>query len=114
MIALGASLSLLLELGGAAVSAAVLDITDHACRRLAEIGATIISDRQPDDRGGEQLSGIVAFELPGHDSLAVKKHCLREKVVLSCRAGRLRISPHAYNNEEDVQRLVAALQSFRR
>jgi len=112
MIALGASLRLLLELGAESIAAAVLDITNHACQRLAEIGATIVSDRRMDDRGGAQRSGIVAFELPGRDSLTVKKHCLTQKVVLSCRAGRLRISPHAYNNEEDVDRLVAALRSI--
>ncbi len=109
MLALGASLGLLLELGAEAVAAAVLDITDLACRRLAEIGATIVSDRRTDQRGGEQRSGIVSFEWPAHEPLAVKRHCLTQGVVLSSRAGRLRIAPHAYNNEEDVERLVGAL-----
>jgi selenocysteine lyase/cysteine desulfurase len=113
MIALGASVELLIDLGIDEIAAAVLEITDHACRRLAEIGAKIVSDRGPGDRGGSQRSGIVAFEFPGRDSLAMKKHCLSRQVVLSCRSGRLRISPHAYNNEEDVDRMVTALQSFR-
>ena len=113
MIALGASLNLLHGIGVQNISESVLSITDHACQRLAEVGAVIVSDRRPDERGNEQKSGIVAFELPGRDSLAVKKHCLTQKVVLSCRAGRLRISPHAYNNEEDVEQLLTALQSFR-
>jgi selenocysteine lyase/cysteine desulfurase len=112
MLGLGASLELLLDLGIANIAAAVLDITDRACDRLQSIGARIVSDRRPDHRGGEQRSGIVAFELPGRDPLAVKKHCLTRKVVLSCRAGRLRISPHGYNNEEDLNRLADALQSF--
>jgi selenocysteine lyase/cysteine desulfurase len=106
MLGFGASLDLLLDLGIEQVAAAILDVTDRACERLDEIGATIVSDRSPSHR-----SGIVAFELAGHDPLAVKKHCLTQNVVLTCRAGRLRISPHAYNNEEDVERLIEALQS---
>jgi selenocysteine lyase/cysteine desulfurase len=108
MLGFGASLDLLLELGIENIAAAILDITDRACERLRQIGATIVSDR-----GGERRSGIVAFELAGRDPLAVKKHCLTRKVVLSCRAGRLRISPHAYNNEEDLDRLIEALTSYK-
>ncbi len=113
MLALGASLKLLHELGQDNVAASVLDITDQACARLTEIGAKIVSDRRLDHRDGEQRSGIVAFELPGCDPMELKKHCMTCKVPLSCRAGRLRISPHAYNNEADLDKLVEALKSFR-
>jgi selenocysteine lyase/cysteine desulfurase len=112
MLALGASLRLLNELGVESVAAAILDITERACERLQEIGATIVSDRRRDHRGGEQRSGIVAFELPGRDALALKRYCMRQNVVFGVRAGRLRISPHAYNNEEDLDRLVEVLTSF--
>ncbi len=112
MLAFGASLRLLQELGAANVSAAVLDITDRACERLVRIGATIVSDRRANHRNGEQRSGIVSFELPGRDPMALKLHAMRQDVILGCRAGRLRISPHAYNNEEDLDRLVSALTSF--
>jgi selenocysteine lyase/cysteine desulfurase len=113
MLALGASFELLLELGPEHIATAVLDVTDQACHRLESIGATIISDRRLDHRNGEQRSGIIAFEMPGREPMAVRKHCLAEKVVLSCRSGRLRISPHAYNDEDDLDRLVEALQSYR-
>jgi selenocysteine lyase/cysteine desulfurase len=112
MLGLGASLDLLLELGLGKIGAAILEITDQACERLLEIGATIVSDRRMEHRNGQQRSGIVSFELAGRDPLAVKKHCLTQGVVLSCRAGRLRISPHAYNNEEDLDRLIEALASY--
>lgn len=107
MLGFGASLDLLLELGIENIAAAIFDFTDLACERLRSAGATIVSDRRPEHR-----SGIVAFEWPGHDPLAVKKHCLKRNVVLSCRAGRLRISPHAYNNGLDLDRLIEALQSY--
>jgi selenocysteine lyase/cysteine desulfurase len=112
-LALGASLELLGELGVENIAAAILDITERACERLAKIGAKVVTDRRPDHRSGNQRSGIVAFEMPGKDPMALKKHAMTRNVVFACRAGRLRISPHAYNNEEDLDRLVGALTSFR-
>jgi selenocysteine lyase/cysteine desulfurase len=105
-LGLGASLALLLELEPARIAQRVLEITDYACERLASIGARIISPRDGDHR-----SGIISFELPGQDSLSLKKQCLQQGVVLSCRGGLLRVSPHAYVNEDDIERLIAALRS---
>jgi cysteine desulfurase / selenocysteine lyase len=112
-LAFAASLDLLVGLGAENVAAAVIDITEKACERLGRIGAKIVSDRRIDYRGGEQRSGIVSFELPGRDPMALKKHAMAQGVVFGCRAGRLRISPHAYNNEADLDRLVDALTSYR-
>jgi len=104
LIALGASLELLNHFGMAAISRRVLELTDLCCQRLEQIGAVIHSDRRE-----AHQSGIVAFELPGRDAEALRRRCLERHVVLSCRSGRLRISPHAYNNAADIDRLVEAL-----
>ena len=102
--ALGASLDLLAQFGPEAISRRVIEITDLACRRLEEIGAVVHSDRSE-----EHKSGIVIFELPGRDPQVLRQRCLEQNVALSCRNGRLRISPHAYNNAADVDRLIEAL-----
>jgi len=105
LIALGASLELLGRFPQEAIARRVLETTDLACERLEEIGAVIHSDRRQ-----EHKSGIVTFELPGRDPQALREKCLRQQVVLSCRGGRLRISPHAYNDASDIDRLMEALK----
>jgi selenocysteine lyase/cysteine desulfurase len=106
MIGLGQSIKLLRSHGTEALAERVLAITDLACERLTGVGARIASDRRP-----EHKSGIVLFDMPGVDPVAMRRHLLGRKVVLSCRAGKLRITPHAYNDESDIQRLIAGLQS---
>jgi selenocysteine lyase/cysteine desulfurase len=108
LIGLKASLQLLAQFGQAAISRRVAEITDRACERLTAAGAVIRSDRRPAHK-----SGIVSFDLPGRDPQQIRRRCLEQQVVLSCRGGRLRISPHAYNNEDDLDRLIVAISEFR-
>ena len=110
--ALGASIELLTAFGltnhDSPIADRLLALTAEACERLREINATIISVRDTD-----QASGIVAFELAGQDPQIVRKRCLAAGVTISCRAGRLRISPHAYSNSEDIERLIQALRTVK-
>jgi selenocysteine lyase/cysteine desulfurase len=108
-LAFGASIELLLSLGVDAIAARILEYTTVACKRLEALGARIISARE-----GERASGIVSFELPGVDPVATRKACIEAGVVLSCRSGRLRISPHAYNNDDDLDRLIDILTATQR
>jgi cysteine desulfurase / selenocysteine lyase len=104
-VALGASLELLASWPPGSIAQRVLAITDLAVERLRQIGATIASSRD-----GDRRSGIVSFDQPGSDPPTLRKQCLAAGIALSCRAGRLRISPHAYNNAADVEKLVEVLQ----
>jgi selenocysteine lyase/cysteine desulfurase len=103
-IGLKASLELLSQFGAAALCQRIFEVTDLACERLQRLGARILSDRSP-----EHKSGIVIFDLPGQDAAQVRRRCHQRGVVLSCRGGGLRISPHAYNDASDIDRLVEAL-----
>ncbi|QDU55835.1 aminotransferase class V-fold PLP-dependent enzyme [Aeoliella mucimassa] len=108
-MAMGQSLKLLNQVGAEAMSERVLDYTDLACERLASAGAVITNNRDKQHRNGEHRSGIVYFELPGRDPVKVREQCIERNIVLSCRAGKLRISPHAYNTTEDLDRLIEAI-----
>ncbi|QDU98455.1 aminotransferase class V-fold PLP-dependent enzyme [Lignipirellula cremea] len=108
-IGLGASLQLLAGKGltpqASPVAERVLELADDAHQRLTAAGAEMLS---PHD--GEHRSGILTFRLGDEDPAAQRRRCLDQGVVLSCRGGGLRISPHAYNNAADLDRLLAALQ----
>jgi selenocysteine lyase/cysteine desulfurase len=105
LLALRASLALMARYPTEAIAERILRITDYACRRLEEIGANILSHRREE----KHKSGIVSFEFPGRDPVEVRHRCFERNIILSCRAGRLRISPHAYNDESDIERLIEAI-----
>jgi len=113
LAALGASLDLLAGLGLRAdrspLADRVLDLTDDAAAGLEAVGAVVHSCREPARR-----SGILAFELPGRNPAEVRRRCLQAGVVLSVRGGNLRISPHAYNDAEDLGRLLEVLSARER
>ena len=100
--AMGASIDLLLEAGVDRIWAHV----DALCQRLrdglAGAGATVLTDPGPEGR-----SGIVTFELPGHDPAELVSALRSRGFVCSPRAGGVRVSPHGYNEEAEIDALVA-------
>jgi cysteine desulfurase/selenocysteine lyase len=103
--AVGASLDLLLGAGISNVAARVLELTDYLCERVQSAGCEVFSSRTGGDR-----SGIVSFTKPGHDQKELMKRCRAAGVVVNCRADRLRASPHCYNTEAEIDRLVDVLR----
>ena len=106
--ALGASLELLLDAGVENVMQRVLALTNHLCDRAATAGFEVFSSRRPED-----ASGIVSLTVPGVEPKAVVKKCRAAGVIVNARAGRVRVSPHAYNTESEIDRFVEAAKSCR-
>jgi selenocysteine lyase/cysteine desulfurase len=108
LLAFGASVGLFLELGPEAVSRRVLDRA-AAVRDLAvSAGWTAYGSLRERD-----CSAIVALESPGVDPDKAARALKRQGVVVSSRRRRLRVSPHFYNNDEDLERLAAGLAGLR-
>ena len=106
----GASLELLQNLGVSTtvspVADQILDYTQSARSQLKELGAEIHGSSDV-----EHLSGITSFTIPNVDLAQLRSECMNIGVVLSHRDGRLRISPHAYNNQEDLERLLNLIRN---
>ena len=104
LLALGASVALLSRFGIEAIGRRVLETTDLACRRLESIGAAVHSDRSPARQ--RDCCFLLARPRPGRGPPLLPQSRRRAQLP----RGRLRISPHAYNNAADVDRLIEALQ----
>ncbi len=102
--ALGTSLGLLVEIGKEAVSRRILERAE-AVRELARsAGWSVHGSALPGD-----VSGIVALKREGTDPEGVARRLRTEGIAVACRRGLLRISPHIYNNDDDLQRLRNSL-----
>jgi cysteine desulfurase/selenocysteine lyase len=104
--AFGASVSLLMTLTPEAVSRRILDRAEAAREVLRSLGWTLCGSTRPRD-----LSGIVAAEKPGTNPNDVVHHLRERGVAAACRRGRLRLSPHVYNNADDFEKLREGLKT---
>ncbi|MBX9624173.1 MAG: aminotransferase class V-fold PLP-dependent enzyme [Gemmataceae bacterium] len=105
--AFGASLELLLDAGVENVERRVVELTDYLCERAPAAGLEVFSSRA----AGEK-SGIVSLLAPGRDAEAVRRACRAAGVAVAARAGRVRVSPHAYNTFSELDRFVEVVRGM--
>jgi cysteine desulfurase/selenocysteine lyase len=102
-----ASLRLIEEIGVAQIEKRVLALAGLLRSELAAMGAEFYAAK-----GACLPSQIVTASLPGADSAALAKKLAEENINISARRAYLRISPHFYNNEDDVAVLLAAIRKL--
>lgn len=105
IVALGASMELLLEAGIAAIESRVLELTDYLCWKAASQGWRVFSSRTEGEK-----SGIVSLVHPTLPSAEAMKRCRAAGIIVNSRADRVRVSPHAYNTEEEIDRFLDAVR----
>ena len=114
-LALAESVGLILAQGPAAVERRVLELQTYLAARLAELG---LPNSYPADP--RQRAGIVSFRLPGGPAqeCALGDALAAQDIFVSVRytsgVGGIRVSPHTYNDEADIDRLIEATQRFMR
>ncbi|MBV7337380.1 aminotransferase class V-fold PLP-dependent enzyme [Chloroflexi bacterium TSY] len=110
-IAFGKALDIWDEIGWENVFRYIADYTDRMKAVLQEIPGLVLETPLP----YEQSSGIVTFSLPGHGSLDIHEHLQKCGVLVSPLekdTAMIRVSTHVFNDEMDLDRLVAAVREL--
>ncbi len=97
-------LDIITEVGPAAIRERQQDLVDLVIARADEAGLPVRSPRYRDRRGGMVNIGV------GTEAEKVCHALLERDVCTDYRGDGIRVSPHFFNNEGDVDRLFAALQ----
>ena len=99
---LGAAVEMLLDAGVADVASHITGLLDRAANALEAIGCEV--SPVPEHRAG------ILMIKPAADVDALAEACAERNIAVSVRRGRLRLSPHLYNNEDDIDALVELLR----
>jgi selenocysteine lyase/cysteine desulfurase len=104
LLGLKASVELLMSEGIGEISTRIRSLTNHLIAAVRDKGYQVLSPR-----GQDEWSGIVSFISPRHNHEEIFRQLRKEKTEIAVREGRLRVSAHFYNTEEQIDRLVARL-----
>lgn len=110
LVGLKAAIELVLEVGVENIAAELLRKRAWLVPALRAKGFEVLHADAP----APNASGIVSFHRPGQDMAALHRKLAEAGVVISLRADRtgqryIRVSPHFYNTDAELQRLVDLL-----
>ena len=108
IIGLGAAIDLLLEVGIGNIEDRVLSLGDSIIEHLDRRGFELLTPRQRGERGGG-----VSFR-GNFDPLALRDRLREMSVLVNVRGGGLRVSPHFYNTEQEIETLFQMIDRLLR
>jgi cysteine desulfurase / selenocysteine lyase len=104
--AFSAALELLLDVGAGVIEERVLELAGRLAAGLAERGYELV---EPWPRTAAESSGIVSFRKPGASAQEVLRDLNSAHVVARTHRDFVRLSPHFYNTDEEIERVLGVL-----
>ncbi len=104
LYAMDAVIQMMESIGPERIERRVLDLAGKTRDVLRDAGATLLGEGSP-----YFDSPVVTARFPGRDAAALAAELKSHKVLVAARQGNLRVSPHFYNNEADLERLREVL-----
>jgi cysteine desulfurase / selenocysteine lyase len=93
---------MMLEIGTDRIEQRVLELAALTAGILRDAGAAVIN----------QNTIIVAAHWPDRDASVIARSLQAERIIVAARHGNLRVSPHFYNTEEDLERFRKSLRDY--
>ncbi len=105
--ALNAALKYLSKIGIKQIENRILGLTDYLIDKLINTNIEILSPVTEK----KYRSGIIVFKpRRGKPKQIVMELQKTNRIIVSARGKGIRVSPHFYNNEEDIDKLISALE----
>jgi kynureninase len=101
--AAGAGLEIVTEVGVERVRERTLELTGYLIDAATDAGYRVRTPREPERRGA-----VVSFEVP--DSKRVLEELLANGIIVDERHGAIRVCPHFFSSEDDIDALLSALR----
>lgn len=100
------ALKMLLNLGIENIERRILKTTDHLIEAFKNLGLKLQTPEEKPYRSGIVLTKIDRAK-------EIVKNLRDEEIIISARANGLRVSPHFYNTEEEIDKLTEKIQQCR-
>ncbi len=103
--ALGTAVERFLSIGTGAVETRVIGLASMLAGGLVQRGYEVTSPG-----GNGERSGIICFRHPGGETAGLFGKLAGKHVICSLRGDAVRLSPHIYNDESDIERFFNVLE----
>jgi selenocysteine lyase/cysteine desulfurase len=106
ILGLKAAIEYVSEIGIMNIEKRILSLTDYLVEKLQKLNLQILSPLEDE----KYRSGIIIFKTDYAQQIVRKLE--KERIIVSARGEGIRVSPHFYNNEEDIDKLISALRDI--
>jgi selenocysteine lyase/cysteine desulfurase len=106
ILSLKAAIDYISKIGVGHIERRILDLTSYLIEKLDELNLDIVSPIEQE----KSRSGIIVFKMQSPEEIVRKLE--RKRIIVSARGGGIRVSPHFYNNEQDIDVLIQGIRSL--